>query len=97
MRFILKILALPIMLALGILRAMLAFIHSMASWVCWGLCVVCLICGLFSCFVEHDTAMGIKELIGAFVLSPYGLPAAAGWIVEELGAVNYALHSFVFE
>lgn len=87
MRFILKIFALPVMLA---------FIHSMASWVCWGLCVVCLICGLFSCFVERDTASGMKELVGAFILSPYGLPAAAGWIVEKLGAVNYALHSFVF-
>lgn len=96
MRFILKIFAMPVMLALGLLRAMLAVIHSMASWVCWGLCMVCLICGLFSCFVERNTAPGIKELIGAFALSPYGLPAVAGWVVEELGAVSCALHSFVF-
>jgi len=96
MRFILKILALPVMLALGMLRAMLAFIHSMASWVCWGLSLICLICGLFSCFVERDTASGMKELIGAFILSPYGLPAVTGRIVEGLGAVSCALHSFVF-
>lgn len=93
---ILKIILVPVMLVLGLLRAVLSFFHSAAKWVCWVLSVICLICGLYSYFIDHAAMEGIWELVSAFALSPYGLPAVAGWIIVGLAELNCALRGFVF-
>lgn len=37
-----------------------------------------------------------KFLVIAFLISPYGLPMAAAWLVGMIGGANHALKDFVF-
>lgn len=39
---------------------------------------------------------GLSWLILAFLISPYGLPMAAAWLVGMIGGVNGALKDFIF-
>ena len=58
------------------------------------------------CAPEHLAALalffaagfwpGVSWLALAFLISPYGLPMAAAWLVGMLGGVNSALKDFVF-
>lgn len=38
---------------------------------------------------------GISLLVMGFAISPFGLPALAGWLLDRLGDLNYALRSFI--
>ena len=40
--------------------------------------------GSLACFVQNDPVTGIQALIIAFLLSPYGLPKIAIWIIAYL-------------
>jgi hypothetical protein len=44
-----------------------------------------------------QTAGGIAFLVIAFLLSPYGLPAFAAWLVGKLDGVNCSLKEFIFD
>ena len=39
---------------------------------------------------------GLSWLVIAFLISPYGLPMAAAWLVGIIGGANSALKDFVF-
>ena len=41
------------------------------------------------------TAAGIGGMVIAFLISPFGLPAVAGWIIEKLADLNYSLKCFL--
>ena len=86
MRIILKIIAAPFVLALTLLVAVLNFSVSLASWV-FG--------GLFELFIQGNPQWGITGLVLAFLLSPFGLPTAAEWLVCKLDDLNYSLKSFI--
>lgn len=92
---ILKILAAPFVLALTLIVAVLSFIVSIASGVLGLLSFICAVCGLFACTIGNDPASGVRVLIAAFAVSPFGLPAVAGWIVCKLDDLNYSLKTFI--
>ncbi len=46
--------------------------------------------------VTGQTAGGIAWLAVAFLVSPFGLPAFAEWIVGLLDRARYMLRSFIF-
>jgi hypothetical protein len=81
---ILKIFAAPFVLALTLIIAILSFLHSLAAGVLSVLAMIAAVCGLFACFIGNDTASGIRMLITAFLASPFGLPAAAEWLIDRL-------------
>lgn len=95
MKILLKMIAVPVMLALGLLKALLSFVCSVADWISWVLCIAFLLGGAYSCFIAGDTSAGIRDWIMAFIFSPFALPALAWWAVELLGDLNYSIHSFV--
>ena len=95
MRIILKILAAPFVLALTLLVAVLSFLHSLAAGVLGLLALIAAVCGLFACTIGNDPGSGIRVLIVAFLVSPYGLPAVAEWIIEKLDDLNYSLKGFI--
>ena len=39
---------------------------------------------------------GLAWLMIAFLISPYGLPLAAAWLVGIIGGANSALKDFIF-
>lgn len=92
---ILKILAAPFVLALTLLTAVLSFLHSLAAGVLGLLALLAAVCGLFTCLIGNDMASGIRMLVIAFLVSPFGLPAASEWLIGKLIDLNCSLKCFI--
>jgi hypothetical protein len=95
MRILFKILAAPFVAALTLAVAVLTFLHGIAGLFLDILCGLLVICALFSMIVQGNTALGIRELLAAFCLSPVGLPAVAEWLIVRLDNLNYSLRGFI--
>ncbi|MBS6956231.1 MAG: hypothetical protein KH230_23725 [Enterocloster asparagiformis] len=95
MRLIFKIFALPFQLVLSLLVAVLMFLFDVAGWLLsLASGVLALIAvGLF--VLQHQPVGGVAFLVLAFLLSPYGLPAIAEFIISELDGLNYSLRRFI--
>lgn len=91
---VLKILAAPVMVALSLLAAMVTFLFCIASAVCELGCVVLTILSLVL-FIGGQAVGGIVFLILAFLISPFGVPSIAEWLVDRLHTVKYALRDFI--
>jgi hypothetical protein len=94
MKVILKILAAPFALICTLLAMMLAFVHSMSKiifGIASGLVFICSVILL----VTGETGGGLAFMAVAFLVSPYGLYALAGWLVDKLGDAGGALRGFM--
>ena len=95
MRIILKIIAAPAVLVLTLIVAVLNFSVSLASWVLGILSLVLAVCGLLELFIQSNPQWGITGLVLAFLLSAFGLPGAAEWLVCKLEDLTYSLKTFI--
>ena len=96
MRTVMKILAAPAMCLLALIVAVCSFLLRIAGFVCWLASVMVCIGGLVLLFT-HQPAGGIAFLIIAFLVSPYGLPALAAWLVAKMNALRFSLKDFIVE
>ena len=94
MRIILKIIAAPVVLALMLVVAVLSFLSCIAGAVCWLACTVFVLLAACAFFAGLHTGC-IAMLVLAFLVSPYGIPAIADWLVDRLYSLNYALRDFI--
>ena len=95
MRFLLKLLAAPVVLAL-----------TLFVWLCMGvlylsslvLGVISTIVGLLglAVLVTYSVQNGIILLVIAFLVSPMGLPMAAAWLVGKVQNLLYAIQDAVY-
>ena len=95
MRFLLKLLAVPVVLAL-----------TLFVWLCMGvlylsslvLGVISTIVGLLglAVLVTYSVQNGIILLVIAFLVSPMGLPMAAAWLVGKVQNLRYAIQDAVY-
>lgn len=92
---VLKILAVPFMVALTLAVAILSFLFSLADWIFGVLSGLFALCALFALFIEGDTAWGIQGLIIAFCVSPFGIPALADWLLDRLAEFTGSLRGFI--
>ena len=95
MRIIFKILAAPFVLVLTLLVAVLSFLLSLSAGL---LSILASVLGLLSVLmllVEKDISTGIAGLLMAFAISPFGLPALAGWLLAKLDELNGSLRGFI--
>ena len=95
MRLIFKIFALPFLLILSLLAAVLMFLFDVAGWLlslASGILAVIAV-GLF--VLQHQPVGGVAFLALAFLLSPYGLPAVAEFLIGLLDELNYSLRRFI--
>ena len=95
MRLIFKIFALPFLLVLSLLAAVLMFLYDVAGWflsLASGILAVIAV-GLF--VLQHQPVGGVAFLVLAFLLSPYGLPAVAEVLIGLLDELNYSLRRFI--
>ena len=92
MRTILKIIAAPFVLALILIVAVLTFLSCVAGGIvaCVGLSLLA-----FLCLLAGQTVGCIAMFVLAFLVSPFGLPALGGWLVERLHGVKYAAMDFM--
>ncbi len=95
MRIILKILAAPFVLLLSLVLAVLTLLHTLTTGVLSILALIAAACGLFACTIGGDPASGIRVLIVAALISPFGLPALSEWLILKLGDLNCSLQSFI--
>ena len=91
---VLKILAAPVMVALSLLAAMVTFLFCVASAVCELGCIVLTLLSLIL-FIGGQTVGGIVFLVLAFLVSPFGVPAIAEWLVDRLHSAKFALRDFI--
>lgn len=93
MRIILKILAAPFVLLLSLALGVLTLLHTLTTGVLSILALVAAACGLFACTIGGDPASGIRVLIVAALISPFGLLALPEWLILKLGDMKYALRA----
>ena len=91
---VLKILAAPVMVALSLLAAMVAFLFCVTSAVCEMGCIVLTLFSLVL-FIGGQTVGGIVFLVLAFLVSPFGVPTIAEWLVDRLHSAKFALRDFI--
>ena len=94
MKMLLKIFAAPFMLLLTIIVAFCTFILSVTGIIFWLLSVLVFASAVLL-FFSQQVAGGIAFLLIAFLVSPYGLPALATWLVGKLEGVKYSLRKFI--
>lgn len=90
MRFLLKILFAPILAVLAVVTWFFVFVVSLSSGI---LCIPAAILGFFGLFIifVDSVSYGAGLLVIAFLISPYGLPMLATWLLAKLhGSALYA-------
>ena len=83
MRGLFRILLLPLRLALSIVIGICRFFCICSAAVLSVLSSILFLLSLIAFLVGHTQA-GILGLIGAFLLSPFGLPKVANWLIDRM-------------
>lgn len=91
---VLKILAAPFVVVLTILAAVVSFLFCVAGAVCVVGCVVLTLLAVVL-FIGGQTVGGIVFLVLAFLVSPFGVPAIAEWLVDKLHSAKFTLRDFI--
>ncbi len=91
----LKILAAPVALLLALTVALCSFLLSAVGFISWLASTAVFIGGLILLFTKHIGG-GIAFIVIAFLVSPYGIPALAAWLLGILNTLRYTLRDFVF-
>lgn len=95
MRLIFKLLAFPFVLVTGLLYLVCKFL-VIASGAVLGILSGIVFLASLVLFFTAGVWVGLAWLVIAFLISPYGLPMAAAWLVGMIGGANHALKDFVF-
>ena len=95
MRLIGKLLALPLCWLRGFFIWYVNFWWSFPGAVLGILSGIIFLAALVLFFVAGFLP-GLAWLMIAFLISPYGLPLAAAWLVGIIGGTNSALKDFIF-
>lgn len=94
MRLLLKILAAPLVVVLAVGTALLAFLCGIAEWLLNIVSGIIVLLALLAFVCGQFTNGGIALFL-AFLVSPLGLPAVAGWVVDKLIDIDYSLRRFI--
>ena len=94
MRFLLKILFAPILAVLAVVTWFFVFVVSLSSGI---LCIPAAILGFFGLFIlfVDSVSYGVGLLV-IVLISPYGLPMLAGWLVAKLHVLRYAIQDRIY-
>ena len=91
---VLKILAVPFVVALTLIVAIVSFLYCVASALCHVGCVVLTLLALVL-LIGGQTLGCVVFLVLAFLISPFGIPAIADWLMDRLYSLKYFLQSFI--
>lgn len=94
MRLILKLFALPVMLVLTVVIGVLLLLLNVGAWILGLASGVMGIVGVALIFKSQFVGAALYLVI-AFLISPYGIPMAAAWLISRVQIVNYSLRSFL--
>ena len=94
MRKILKIIVAPFVLVLILAVAVISFLSCIAGACCGLACAVFVLLAICGFFAGLETGC-IAMLVLAFLVSPFGGPAIAEWLVDRLHSAKFALRDFI--
>ena len=93
MRILLKILLFPITLILTVLILFFDFICLFSTAVLSILSFVVSMIALGTIFILKETSEGIRIIVLAYLISPYGIPLFAAWLIAKMDGLNDLLKS----
>ena len=95
MRFFLKILFAPILAVLAVVTWFFVFVVSLSSGI---LCIPAAILGFFGLFIlfVDSVSYGVGLLVIAFLISPFGLPKLAFWLLGKVQDLRYFLQDTIY-
>lgn len=93
MRILLKILLFPITLLLTVILLICEFICMFGTMLLSILALLMFILALGIMIFLGEMQDGLKAMVLAYLISPYGIPLLATWLVGKLKAVNERLKS----
>jgi hypothetical protein len=88
MRILLKILLFPITLILTVILLICEFICLFGTMLLSILAFVVFVLALAIIIFLGETQDGITALVLAYLISPYGVPMLASWLIGRIGQVN---------
>ncbi len=101
-----KLLKFLFLLPVRILAAPVVLVLTLLTWACTGLVYVSgLALGLVSMvlallgvavLITYSPQNGIILLVLAFLVSPYGLPMAAIWLLGKVQGLKYAIQDLIY-
>lgn len=83
MRGLLRILLLPFRLVLAIVNGIFRFFYICSAAVLSVLSSILFLLSLIAFLVGH-TQTGALGMIGTFLISPFGLPKVASWLIDRM-------------
>lgn len=93
MRILLKILLFPITLMVSIILLVCQFVCVFSSMLLSIFAFILFALGLATILLLDETKQGISALFIAFLISPYGIPMLAAWLIGTMGGINERLKS----
>lgn len=93
MRVIFKILLFPVVLVLTVLVNVCRFLCHFSSMLLSIVAVLFFVLALSTMVLLHEVTDGIGILVLAYLISPFGIPLFASWLVEKLDDFNFMLKS----
>ena len=94
MTIVLKILAAPLIALLTVSWALLVFVFALATKILNYLSGLAGLAAIIF-FIAGQTTNGIVFAIVSLLISPVGIPAIAGWLIDKLDDLNYTLKCFI--
>ena len=93
MRILLKILLFPITLTVSILLLVCQFVCIFSSMLLSLLALILFALGFATMVFLGDTNEGLTAMFIAYLISPYGIPLLAAWLLGTMGGINERLKS----
>ena len=91
MRILLKILLLPITLVLSVIVLVCQFLCVFSSALLSVLAFLLFVLALAIMVLIGEVGEGLKALLAAYLISPYGIPMLATWLIGAVGNINERL------
>jgi len=95
-RFLVKILCAPVIAVLAVLVWLLATMLRMTAWIFGLTGIFFALLGLGVIFIEKMVGSGVILLIVAFLVSPFGLPMLAAWMLGQIQRVRWWIQEKVW-
>lgn len=91
MRILLKILLFPITLSLSVIVLVCQFLCVFSSMLLSILALLLFVLALAIMVLLGEIGEGLKALFAAYLISPYGIPMFAAWLIGKIDGVNERL------
>lgn len=95
MNILLKIIAIPFIIALSIVVPFLYFIFCLSEWICTAAAVLVAGAGIIMLATGYSVFSSVGLIVIGFLISPFGLRAIIEWLIDRLADLNDSLKGFV--